>query len=214
MIRNSVIAITTVAFLGACAGPNGQGGISQRQGVGALAGAATGAALGTLVGGDDRRNALVGAGIGLLAGAAIGTYLDEQERQLQADLAGTGAEVKQVDGKLMVRLPERVSFDVDSAEVKPGMRKRLRRAARSLAENPSSYIDIVGHTDSTGPADYNQRLSERRASAVANILLRNGVQPQRVRAYGRGESEPIASNATPEGRARNRRVEIIITPAT
>ncbi len=82
MLRNATLALTTVAFLGACADSTGQGGITQRQGIGALSGAAVGAALGTLVGGDDRRNALVGAGIGLIAGAAVGTYLDEQERKL------------------------------------------------------------------------------------------------------------------------------------
>ncbi len=214
MLRKTTLAITTLAFLGACADSSGQGGVTKRQGLGALSGAAVGAALGTLVGGNDRRNALVGAGIGLLAGAAVGTYLDEQERRLNQDLAGTGADVRRVNDTLLVTLPAGVTFDVDSANVKGKFRRPLRQVAKTLVEYPSSYVDVIGHTDSTGSASYNQTLSERRAQAVADILARNGVQRQRIVAYGKGETEPVASNATAEGRARNRRVELIITPAT
>ena len=214
MLRKTTMSVTALAFLAACADSSGQGGITQRQGLGALSGAAVGAALGTLVGGDDRRNALVGAGIGLIAGAAVGTYLDEQERRLNQSLAGTGADVQRVNDTLLVTLPAGVTFDVDSDKVKGRFRRPLQQVARTLVEYPSSYVDVIGHTDSTGSASHNQDLSERRAEAVRNVLVRNGVQPQRVVAYGYGETQPIASNATAEGRAANRRVEIVITPAT
>jgi len=181
---------------------------------GAAAGAVGGAVLGTLVGGDDRRNALVGAGIGLLAGAAVGQYLDQQQRDLERDLQGTGANVYRVGDELRVALPAGVTFDVDSATIGPGFQRPLSDVAATLRSYPKSYIDIIGHTDSTGSAEYNQGLSERRADAVAEALTRRGVRPVRIAAYGVGETQPVATNETPAGRAANRRVEIRIIPAT
>jgi len=181
---------------------------------GAAAGAVAGAVLGTLVGGDDRRNALVGAGIGLLAGAAVGQYLDQQQRELEQNLQGTGADVYRVGDELRVALPAGVTFDVDSAAIKPGFQRPLSDVAATLRSYPESYIDVIGHTDSSGSAEYNQGLSERRARSVADALVSRGVQPVRLAAYGVGETQPVASNETPEGRAANRRVELRIIPAT
>ncbi|MEM6742833.1 MAG: OmpA family protein [Pseudomonadota bacterium] len=211
-LRRSAAAAAVCAFvLGACA--QGQG-PSERQTAGAGLGALAGAGLGLLVGGDDRRNALVGAGIGLLAGVAVGSYLDEQERRLEQDLEGTGGTVERVGDSLLVTLPNGVTFDVDSAEIKREFRRPLNRVARTLGEYPSSYIDVVGHADATGSDAYNQQLSERRARAVADALSDRGVARARLAAIGRGETQPVASNDTERGRARNRRVEILIVPAT
>jgi outer membrane protein OmpA-like peptidoglycan-associated protein len=206
----AVAAVSALAIVAGCA--QGQG-PSQRQATGAAVGAALGAASGLLVGGDDRRNALVGAGIGLLAGAAVGTWLDEQERQLEQDLAGTGADVRRVEDAILVTLPSGITFDTDSAKVKREFRRPLNRVANTLAKYPEGYVDVVGHADSTGEAAYNQRLSERRADAVADMLVDRGVSSARIVARGMGERQPVASNETAEGRARNRRVEILITPA-
>lgn len=207
------IAIAAVAAL-ALAGCEGGVRDNPRTGAGAALGALGGAALGTLVGGDDRRNALVGAGIGLLAGAAVGQYLDRQERQLEQDLQGTGADVYRVGDELRIALPAGVTFETDSAEINPSFRAPLRDVAGTLNAYPESYIDVIGHTDNTGSPQYNQDLSVRRAEAVANELTFRGVNPARIAAYGLGETQPVASNATPEGRAQNRRVEIRVIPAT
>ena len=179
---------------------------------GALIGTAGGMALGGIVGG--RKGALIGAGIGLLAGTAVGSYLDEQERQLRRDLAGTGADVRRQGNELLVTFPENLTFATNSTEIRPGFYRTLDDVAYTLNSYPESYVDVVGHTDSVGDYDYNQRLSERRADAVANYLRSRRVAPQRIAAYGLGESQPIASNDTDYGRAANRRVELRIIPAT
>lgn len=210
MIRNTLIAGACCVALAGCEGiqqhPNTAGG--------AAIGALVGAAAGTLVGGNDRRNALVGAGIGLLAGAAIGSYLDQQQRELNADLAGTGAEVSRDGDALLVTMPAGITFDVDSARIKPQFYGPLDRMAATLRKYPQSYIDVIGHTDSTGDPGYNQQLSERRAGAVQNRLVSRGVNRARMAAYGQGERQPVATNATTAGRAANRRVEVRIVPAT
>ena len=181
---------------------------------GAIIGGLAGAAIGAAMPGNDRRGALIGAGIGMLAGAAIGQYLDQQQRELERSLAGTGAQVRREGDVLYVSFPADITFDVDSTRIYPGAYAALDRVAEVLRRYPQSYVDVIGHTDSTGSEAYNQRLSERRAEAVANYLRSRGVQPERIAVYGMGETQPIATNATPEGRARNRRVEIRIIPAT
>ena len=186
-------------------GPNTAGG--------ALLGAASGAALGTLAGGDDRRNALIGAGIGLLAGTAVGAYMDEQERRLARDLSGTDARVDAQGDRLVVTLPGGVTFDTDSTTINPGFRRPLDRVAETLKAYPSSYLDVIGHTDSTGSESYNQDLSERRAASVAAYLERRGVFPGRIATFGMGERAPVATNDTAAGRQANRRVELEIIPA-
>ncbi len=181
--------------------------------IGAGVGAVAGAALGTLAGGDDRRNALIGAGIGLLAGGAVGHYLDRQQRDLEQDLAGTGAEVTRMPDHLLVNLPAGVTFSTNSASLDPQFYEPLDRMAFTLNEYPQSYIDVLGHTDSTGSEAYNMELSQRRAGSVASYLADRRVFRDRIFTRGFGETQPIASNATPEGRRANRRVEIKIIPA-
>ncbi len=210
----AAIAATSVTAMAGCQTAPQTLQDNKRTAIGAGVGAAAGAALGTLVGGNDRRNALVGAGIGLLAGAAVGQYLDQQQRDLEASLAGTGAEVDRQGDQLLVTLPSQVTFATDQATIQPQFYPALNNVAQTLQQYPQSYIDVVGHTDSTGETAYNQRLSEARANSVAQYLISRGVSPARIQAYGMGETRPVASNDTPSGRQANRRVELLITPAT
>ncbi|MEM9046049.1 MAG: OmpA family protein [Pseudomonadota bacterium] len=210
MLASRFLALSCVIALAGCQTAQN----NQNTLIGAVAGAAVGAAAGTLVGGDDRRNALVGAGVGLLAGSAVGYYLDEQERQLQQDLAGTGAQVQRQGDSLLVNFPGNVTFATDSAAIEPQFYATLDSVSSTLNQYPESYLDVVGHTDSTGSEAYNLGLSERRSGSVANYLRSRGVLPARIAAYGEGETAPIATNETAEGRQQNRRVELKITPAT
>lgn len=205
-----IVAVCTSMLLAGCETVQQ----NPRTASGAAIGALGGAAIGTLFGGNDRRNALIGAGIGLLAGAAVGQYLDQQQRELEASLAGSGAQVVRQGDELVVNFPASITFATDSAQIRPEFYPTLDQVAATLQRYPQSYIDVVGHTDSTGSEQYNQALSERRAQAVANHLRSRGVNPVRIAAYGMGETQPIASNATPEGRQANRRVEVRIIPAT
>jgi outer membrane protein OmpA-like peptidoglycan-associated protein len=203
--------LAVVALAGTMLAGCQTGGLSNTAG-GAVLGGLGGAALGTLAGGDDRRNALIGAGIGALAGAAVGNYLDQQQAALQQDLQGTGAAVERQGDRLLVTLPSNVTFDVDSAQIKPQFYGPLNQVASTLQQYQQSYVNVYGHTDSTGPTAYNQQLSEQRAQAVANYLISRGVNPVRVVARGFGETQPIADNSTAFGREQNRRVELEIVP--
>ncbi|GMG81305.1 OmpA family protein [Paralimibaculum aggregatum] len=207
MIRTTLIAGAAALALSGCDTPGAY------TAGGAVVGTGAGAALGTLAGGDDRRNALVGAGIGLLTGTAVGVYLDQQQAALEQNLAGTGAYVENRGDRLVVILPGNVTFATDSARIAPGFQGPLADIAITLQEYPESFIDLIGHTDSRGTDEYNQRLSEDRALAVADFFRSQGVHPGRVASFGMGESQPIASNETPQGRQENRRVEIVIIPA-
>ena len=109
-------------------------------------------------------------------------------------------------------MPDGILFDVDSAAIRASLQSDIRALARNLQAYPDTTVDVVGHTDNTGSAGYNKDLSSRRAQAVAGVLLEQGVSPASVRAFGRGEDDPVASNLTPEGRQLNRRVEVIIRP--
>lgn len=183
-----------------------------RAATGAIIGAIGGAAVGTLAGGDDRRNALIGAGIGALGGAAIGDYMDDQETTLRARLAGSNVGVTRVSqSQIRLDFPADITFDFDRADVKGQFVPTLDNVGSILSRYPQTTIDVVGHTDSVGADAYNQDLSERRAMAVSSVLIRDGVIRQRLAASGLGETRPIADNGTPDGRARNRRVEVYIS---
>ncbi len=183
--------------------------------IGGLGGAVGGYLLGDIVGGRrDRTEKIVGAGIGALAGAGIGAYMDRQERELRERTAGTGVEVDRRGDDLFLNMPSGITFDFDSATVRPEFRRTLDQVADTLGRYEQTYVDVYGHTDSVGSDAYNQTLSERRAGAVASYLTSRGVQSARLATRGFGESEPIASNETEEGRAENRRVEIKLVPIT
>ena len=184
--------------------------------LGGVLGAAGGYLLGDIIGGKrDRTEKLLGAGIGAVAGAGIGYYMDEQEKKLRERTANTGIELERRGDELLVNLPDNVSFGYDSAAIKPQFESALNRVAETLTEYPNSYIDIYGHTDSTGSEDYNLRLSERRASSVTNYLVYRGVDSVRLATRGFGESQlKCRPEVTPSDYQCNRRVELRITPVT
>ena len=183
-----------------------------RAAIGAGAGVLGGLLLGGLIGGATGR--IVGAGIGGVAGAAIGYTKDKQIAELREKTEGTGVDVTTTDNgqAILVSLPDGVTFDTDSYELKPAFRPTLQQIAQNLTKYPNSLIDVYGHADSTGTAPHNQVLSENRARVVGDFLTMQGVASSRLRTQGFGSSMPVADNATPEGRARNRRVEIKIVP--
>jgi outer membrane protein OmpA-like peptidoglycan-associated protein len=177
-------------------------------------GAVTGAAIGSAVGRSGRRTeaALIGAAVGALAGGLIGNYMDEQERALRQQTAGTGIGVQRQGESILMNLPEGVSFAVGSAAIKPQFYSALDRVADILRQYDRTRIEVAGHTDSTGSMEMNQQLSENRASAVRSYLATRGVASGRMYAVGYGETRPIADNTTAAGRAQNRRVEIVVIP--
>lgn len=186
-----------------------------RTAVGIIGGAVGGYLLGDLVGGNHDRNAkVIGAGIGAIAGGAVGSYMDQQEAELRRQTAGTGVDVIRTGDELILRMPAGITFPVDSYALQPGVQGTLNEVARTLASYNQTYIDVLGHTDSTGSDAYNQTLSDRRAQSVADYLASNGVARARMGIRGFGETQPIASNDTDAGRAQNRRVEIKVVPVT
>lgn len=185
-------------------------------GTGVIAGALGGAVLGYLTntsnGEQGRKNALIGAGIGALGGAAVGQYMDRQQRELEGQLSGSGVGVARQGDNLVLRMPSDVTFATNQSSINPRFDATLADVAAVLQRYDQSLVDIVGHTDSTGGDAINQPLSERRAISVADALIRNGVQRERLYVAGNSSRNPVASNDTVEGRAQNRRVEILIRP--
>ncbi|MET0378835.1 MAG: OmpA family protein [Spongiibacteraceae bacterium] len=179
-------------------------------GIGAVAGAILGAAVS---GHDDRgRGAVTGAVLGGAIGGAVGHRADKQEAELREKLAQSGVDVQRQGDTINLVVPGAISFATNSAQLTPNFYESLNKVATSLKEFPDSAVQIVGHTDSTGAASYNQQLSVNRASAVVMYLAAQGVEQTRLQATGMGPSQPVADNTTAEGRAQNRRVEIKIIP--
>lgn len=177
-----------------------------------------GAGLGAVVGiarGDDagerNRGAIVGALIGAGLGAGVGTLLDRQEAELRQQM-GSNAQIVNTGSQLIVTLPQDILFDTGSSALTGGLRNDLNALAGSINRFPESTINVIGHTDSDGTALFNQDLSARRAQAVSSVLIQSGVSPNRIRSIGRGEDAPIATNLNSDGKRKNRRVEITITP--
>ncbi|WP_299138909.1 OmpA family protein [uncultured Tateyamaria sp.] len=217
MLKSPLIfSVGAIAALSACTdpaalgtvGPNGEP-INQKRNTGAAIGAASGALIGAVAG--DRNTALAGAVVGGLVGGAIGYDLDQQEAELRRDL-NSNVTITNTGDRLIVSFPEAILFATGSFAVRPGLQADMGDLAGSLQRYPNSTVQIVGHTDSDGDAAFNQQLSERRANAVADVLMGQGVPFGRIQTFGRGESQPIATNLTPEGKAQNRRVEIVILP--
>ncbi len=181
--------------------------------IGALAGAAVGTGAGALVGGRKKRTEMiVGAGIGALAGTAVGAYMDKQERELREKTAGTDVEVVRNGDDLLLNMPSGITFETNSYAVQPQFRQTLDNVASTLAQYDKTYIDVYGHTDSTGGDAINVPLSQNRAKSVADYLTMRGVASARIGTQGFGASQPLASNDSPDGRQKNRRVEIKIVP--
>lgn len=204
------LTLAVVAGLGV-AGCTNEDGTRNNTGTGVLAGAGVGAVAGQLIGKDTKSTA-IGSVVGAAVGGVMGSQLDKQQQELQQAIGGSGAQIVNTGSELIVSLPEAITFPVDSATVKPSLQDDIRAIGTNLQQYPNSRVRVIGHTDNTGSAAYNKDLSVRRANSVRSILLSSGVSGNRVVARGRGENQPIASNATPAGRAANRRVEIVITP--
>ncbi len=182
---------------------------------GALMGGIMGAMIG-LAGGDSaderRAGAIKGGVLGAITGGVIGTQLDKQAAALEADMGNSAVMIENTGESLIVTLPQDILFDTDSTAIRGDLRADLGALARNLQNYPNSTIQIVGHTDNVGSAAYNENLSLRRATAVAGVLVEQGVFSSRISTLGLGESRPIGTNLTDAGRAQNRRVEIIILP--
>ncbi|MEE9343254.1 MAG: OmpA family protein [Gammaproteobacteria bacterium] len=189
---------------------------NQRAKTGALIGAVTGAVIGRQASGD-KEGAWTGAIAGALAGGAVGNYMDKQQRAMEEALAEeqrrNDLEIQRLqDDSIRINVSNRVSFDFDSAALKPDFEYTLNKVANVLGDYNRTVVHVIGHTDSTGSDRYNQTLSERRAGSVVGYLSNKGINTERLRKEGHGESEPIADNTTESGRRKNRRVEILVKP--
>lgn len=209
-LQTSLVFVAIAAtFAGGCA--------TERQtqtAVGAGAGAAGGAVLGTMIGGSGRGTA-VGAAVGAGVGAAAGYNWELIKEKLGIATKGSNLQVaEQQDGSLKVNVPGSVAFASGSAVLDARLHPTLDKIAGTLKEYPASTINVVGHTDSMGDAQANVELSRRRAAAVADYLSHQGIERGRMIIEGRGEAEPVADNASEAGRAQNRRVEMLIRPAS
>lgn len=207
MIRKASVFLLAVLFSLGCSStdPN------KRAKRGAAAGAAAGAVVGAVIGnqsGNNRTGAVVGAAAGAAIGGAIGHRMDKQQQELQQI---PGVEVSRpAENQIDVRVTSDILFDTDSAALRPASRTTLQQVARNVAQYPDEVVDVEGHTDSTGTAEHNRALSQRRADSVRNYLVDQGIPRSHVTARGYGETSPKATNDTPEGRQLNRRVEIHI----
>ncbi len=184
----------------------------------ATSGAAIGAVVGAVIGAatsskkDRGKGALIGATAGGAVGGGIGYYMDKQEAELRHQLEGTGVRVQRNGDEITLVMPGNITFDTNRNEVRADFFDVLNSVAMVLKEFEKTAIQISGHTDSTGGADLNQRLSEQRAASVASYLRSQGIPSQRIQTAGYGPRQPIASNDTAEGRAANRRVELKLVP--
>ena len=216
ILISSTAAIALLGTSGCVTDPNtGERKVS-RTAIGAGLGGTLGYLLGGVVGGDTAR--IIGAGIGGSAGAVLGKRFDDQIRELDEELEGTGVEVEEIGDQdaILVRLPDGVTFARGSADINPGFYDSLNAVAESLIQYPNSLVDVYGFTDTTGADALNQGLSERRAQAVANYLSARGVAAARIESRGYGESYDFLRVKTADGvdEPLNRRVEIKIIPVS
>ena len=183
-------------------------------GMGGVVGAGVGALIGATTPIKTRKAALIGAGVGALAGGGVGVYMDSQEAKLRQRLQNSGVSVTRVGDSIVLNMPSNITFDTDQSDVKPQFYETLNSVALVFQEFDKTLIDVIGHTDSDGSDDYNYDLSRQRAASVARYLSAQQLDPNRFSVEGRGEREPIASNASAAGKTQNRRVEITIQPLT
>jgi len=214
--KNSLVALISVFMISSCATDEfGNPRALTRTEKGAIIGAVTGAAIGYKS--DGKKKAVLYGLVGGLAGGAVGSYMDSQrkdlEKQLAPEIQSGAIELKKLpENNLMVTMTAQTAFDVNSTRIKSGFNKTMNKMAYVVNKYGKTHLNIVGHTDSQGSKQYNQKLSEQRAASVEGYLSNKGVIPQRLSIYGAGEGEPRANNSTASGRVLNRRVEVIIEP--
>ena len=216
MKKISIVAMATILVMGSmftsCEAVKNTNKTQRGAGIGAVAGAVLGGVLGNNLGkgGNGAMGAVLGGVIGGVAGGVIGNKMDKQARQIDAVLPG--AEVVRVgEGIKLVLNENAVRFNTNKSTLTATAKANLDKLVPVFAEYPDTDITIYGYTDSTGPADYNLKLSGERAAAVKSYLSSKGVASSRFQVTGLGIADPIASNETVEGRSQNRRVEFAIT---
>lgn len=204
------LGILSVFILSACAETENSPQKNTVQGAGI--GAGVGALAGIILG-NDKKDIVIGTLAGAAIGGIVGNRLDKQEAALRESLTSKDTTIRNTGSELIVTLPEGITFDTDSTYVRESFRPEIAKIADNLNEYSDTTVDVIGHTDSSGGEEYNQALSADRAYSVTNILTEQGVDDSRIVSYGRGETSPVASNDNEYGKARNRRVEIVIRPA-
>jgi outer membrane protein OmpA-like peptidoglycan-associated protein len=206
MMKKLLLVSMIAALTAGCAAD----GSMTRSEKGAIIGGVAGAVLGKITGDKDDDRAVIGGLLGAAVGAGIGAYMDKQEAELRQSLEGTGVEVSRQGEQIVLSMPDNITFDTGRYDVKPASYSVLNNLATTLVKYNSTRINIAGHTDSVGSHQSNLRLSQQRAYSVRNYMIDRGVEAHRMSAAGYGETRPVADNATAEGRARNRRVEITL----
>lgn len=218
-IKLSAATLGIISLLGACTTIDKTTGerVRNNSATGAIIGAVVGAAGGYASNDKSsaaRKNAVIAAGVGAVAGATIGEYMDKQQAELRKKLEGTGVDVVRNGNEITLNMPGDITFDYNKDTLQPQFYSVLNDVAKVLIDYPSTYIDVVGHADAIGSDAYNLDLSRRRANTAANYIGAQGVNSVRLYVNGMGEAQPIASNDTEDGRAKNRRVEIKLRPVT
>ncbi len=209
------ILLSGIALLGltACVAPQyNAADPNARSRNGAIIGGVAGALAGASSDDDRLAKAAVGGIVGAAIGGAIGNSLDQQAADLNGAINNPNVSVTNFGDYLVVNMPQDLLFATDSSALRADLQGDIRAVGQNLVRYPNSRIEVIGHTDNTASAAYNQQLSQDRASAVAAVLRGAGVPSSRISTFGRGEDQPVASNLTADGRAQNRRVEIIIRP--
>ncbi len=208
-MKKLLLSFLMVTFLGACATDpyTGESKVSKTA-WGTGIGTAVGAGVGALIGGE--KGALIGAGVGAGVGAASGGYMDIQARKLREELQGTGVQVARDGDNIRLIMPNAITFNTNESVIKSSANRVLDSVAKVAEEYNKTSLRVIGYTDSTGNDSINIPLSQKRAAAVAQYLELRGVAATRITAMGMGAQNPIASNATAEGREQNRRVEIYL----
>jgi outer membrane protein OmpA-like peptidoglycan-associated protein len=219
VVRTTLLAITAAFTFAGCTTTDAYTGEKKVNNAskGAGIGAAAGAVIGALTGDNSkerRERALIGAGVGALTGAGVGAYMDKQEAKLRAQLQGTGVSVTRSGDNLILNMPGNITFNTASSDLNAGFYKVLDSVSLVLKEFDKTLVDVEGHTDNVGDDAYNQNLSVQRATSVGSYLQSHGVNSQRIVTLGAGESRPVASNDSADGRQQNRRVELKLQPIT
>lgn len=212
-VQRSIAIVACALTLSSCAAWEQQSRTTKGAVYGGAAGAAAGSAIGAIAGGGSGawKGAAIGAVVGAIGGGLIGNYMDKQAQEMQS-VIGENDRLRKEQETIYMSLGSDVLFDSGKATLQPGAVTKLRDIANILDKYPRTVIEITGNTDSRGTAEFNDQLSKDRAKAVADALIADGVNPNRILTRGAGASNPVATNATPEGRQQNRRVDLTIRP--